>query len=75
LWESFRIRFIAGRLKRADFLPFQRHMNNGRANSIGPGHPDPGFKTLSRGVRARPDKRIPGSARYEHDKKRKKTGG
>jgi hypothetical protein len=32
-------------------------------------------KALSRGVWGRPVKEIPGSARYEHDKKRGNTGG
>jgi hypothetical protein len=32
-------------------------------------------KTPSRSVRGGPVKRIPGSARYEHDKRRESTGG
>jgi hypothetical protein len=39
--------------------------------SVSRRHPE----TLSRSVRGRSEKTIPGSARYEHDKKRESTGG
>jgi hypothetical protein len=37
--------------------------------------PLPTQKALCRGVWGRPVEKIPGSARYEHDKKRENTGG
>jgi hypothetical protein len=57
-------------------VPFQRPMN--KLPAMGPAaHPVSHLhgQPLSRGVKGRPVKKIPGSARYEHDKKRESTGG
>jgi hypothetical protein len=75
LWESFGKRFIAARLSGGGILPSSA-ANEQLPEESGPvrlSHLRP--KALSRGAWGRPVKEIPGSARYEHDKKRENTGG
>jgi hypothetical protein len=75
LWESFGKRFIAARLSGGGILPSSA-ANEQLPEESGPvrlSHLRP--KALSRGAWGRPVKEIPGSARYEHDKKQESEGG
>jgi hypothetical protein len=66
-------RFIAAMLSGAEFRPASQSLNDCRWASVPPAIPSPPEALLGLCRHAKAE--IPGSARYEHDKKRGSTGG